>query len=684
MSQSRQLAAIMFTDIVGYTALMGEDEQKAFELLKKNRSIQRPIIEKFNGKWLKEIGDGVLASFSTVSEAVYCAKEIQMVCQNEPDLNLKIGIHLGEVVFDEGDVFGDGVNIASRLEPLAPAGGILVSESVHKNLLNKKDIRSSFVAEKHLKNVKESVRVYQVMVDGVEPMVMKEISSNSPVTSLPSSTNPLKKAFVAIGVLLILVVSYLVYTNQDKTPVIDKPQAEITDKSIAVLPFANMSNDPEQEYFSDGMAEEIINALAQIPDLKVASRTSAFQFRGEQQDIKSIAEALGVSTILEGSVRKSNNRVRVTAQLINASDGFHLWSQTYERELNDIFIIQDELSKSIADALQMQISELNGPKVIEPTTSMEAYNLYLQGNYFLNKRNRESLDRSIEYFNQAIAVDSIYALAYGGLAISYINLGGWWFVEPSIAFPKAKKAALKALEFDSSLGLAYFALGEFQMFYEWDWKAAEESFLQAISLDPNYSHGRIWYWILLSLVDEFDKADVQIKKALELDPLSLVVNFNLASHFLQQGHYPKALEQALKTLEMDGTFAPVHWTLYNIYYAMGENDLAFEYFKKWRTSQNEDPDLLQMGYNQEGWAGVAKLIIPLLESKTTYIPSSTIAQYYIHLGNNDKALDYLENSYDQRDNVITQLRMSPIYKTLYPNPRFQALIEKMGLPPFED
>lgn len=684
MSQSRQLAAIMFTDIVGYTALMGEDEQKAFELLKKNRSLQRPLIEKYHGRWLKEIGDGVLASFSTVSDAVYCASTIQNACEHDGDLNLRIGIHLGEVVFEGSDVFGDGVNIASRLESLAPVGGLLVSEAVHSNLENKKSIESIYIGEQQLKNVKKPLKVYQIKVAGITPMAVNTEPSSTRPQESPKSTIPRKTVFMAVGAMLVLLASYLIYSNQDQRQAAHEPVVEITDKSIAVLPFANMSNDPEQEYFSDGMAEEIINALAQIPDLKVASRTSAFQFRGQQQDIKSIAETLSVSTILEGSVRKSNNRVRVTAQLINAADGFHLWSQTYERELDDIFTLQDELSRSIVDALQMQISELNGSKVTESTTSIEAYNLYLKGNYFLNKRNKESLERSIEYFNQAIAVDSIYALAYGGLAVSYNNLGGWWFVEPSIAFPKAKEAALKALEIDNSLGLAHFALGEFQMFYEWNWKAAEESFKLAISLDPNYSDGRVWYWILLSLVDEFDKADVQIKKALELDPLSLVVNFNLASHFLQQGHYPKAIEQALKTLEMDGTFAPVHWTLYNIYYAMGENDLAFEYFKKWRTSQNEDPELLQMGYNQEGWAGVAKLIIPLLESKTTYIPSSTIAQYYIHLGNNDKALDYLESSYDQRDNVITQLRVSPIYKTLYSNPRFQAFIEKMGLPPMSD
>ena len=178
MSQSRQLAAIMFIDIVGYTALMGKDERKAFELLKKNRQVQRPIIEKFNGRWLKEIGDGVLASFNTVSDAVYCAKEIQETCQTEENLSLRIGIHQGEVVFEDGDVFGDGVNIASRLEPLAPVGGILVSESVHKNVLNKQDIETTFVSEEQLKNVQEPVRVYQVQVEGVDPLVGSEPSIN--------------------------------------------------------------------------------------------------------------------------------------------------------------------------------------------------------------------------------------------------------------------------------------------------------------------------------------------------------------------------------------------------------------------------------------------------------------------------------------------------------------------------
>ena len=229
MSSTRQLAAIMFTDLVGYTSLMGEDEEKALELLKKNRQVQRPIIEKYNGRWLKEIGDGVLASFPSVSEAVYCAGTIQKACEDEPDLKLRIGIHLGEVVFESEDVFGDGVNIASRLEPLAPIGGILVSESVHKNILNKKGIESEFVREEHLKNVKEPVRIYELKVEGVETPESLASTADASLSSKPFElklSNPRKVAFISLGIIIILVVSYLFYNSQQKQEVVVESMSE--------------------------------------------------------------------------------------------------------------------------------------------------------------------------------------------------------------------------------------------------------------------------------------------------------------------------------------------------------------------------------------------------------------------------------------------------------------------------
>ncbi|HWH62841.1 MAG TPA: adenylate/guanylate cyclase domain-containing protein, partial [Ginsengibacter sp.] len=289
MQQIRQLAAIMFTDIVGYTALMGNDEQTAFEYLKKNRDLQRPVIEQYNGRWIKELGDGIMASFITVSDAVAAAIKIQESSKALKDFQLRIGIHQGEVVFEEGDVFGDAVNIASRIQSFAEPGCIYISETVRNNISNKKDIHTKFIKEQTLKNVKEPVRIYEVIT------TEDEVQSISDVSIAASKT--------------------------------------FADKSIAVLPFVNMSNDPEQEYFCDGISEEIINALAQLNNLRVIARTSAFTFKNKNVDAREIGKILDVNTLLGGSVRKSGKHLRITTQLVKVSDGSHLWSNRYDREL---------------------------------------------------------------------------------------------------------------------------------------------------------------------------------------------------------------------------------------------------------------------------------------------------------------------------------------------------------------
>ena len=296
----------MFTDIVGYTAIMGKNEQMAFDLLNKNRQLQKPIIEQFRGKWIKELGDGVMASFSTVTDAVSAAIKIQEACKQSKEFLLRIGIHIGEVIFEDNDVFGDGVNIASRIQAIAGPGEIYISEAVYNNVFNKKDIATQFVKEEILKNVREPVKIYRV-ITGPDQQGLS--------SSLPA------------------------YCAEKK--------------SIAVLPFVNMSNDPEQEYFSDGMAEEILSSLAHLKDLKVAGRTSSFQYKGKNIDLRVIGEELGVSTVLEGSVRKQGNRLRISAQLINVKDGFHIWSERYDREMQDVFAIQDEIALAITEKLRV-------------------------------------------------------------------------------------------------------------------------------------------------------------------------------------------------------------------------------------------------------------------------------------------------------------------------------------------
>jgi TolB-like protein len=406
----------MFTDIVGYTALMGENESKAYQLLKKNRQVQKPLIEKHGGKWLKEIGDGVLASFQTITDAVYCAVEIQRKCEAETDLKLRIGIHLGEVIVEEGDVFGDGVNIASRLETMAPAGGIYVSESVYRNIENKKGIRAKFVKEENLKNVKHPIKIYEIDVQASVVVIpdVPTIETASEVKTRPIGW--IKPVFIIPLIVLVVLAAYLVYKNVGKNKdTTEISEQENREKSIAVLPFANMSDDPDQEYFSDGLSEELLNLLAKIPELKVIGRTSSFSFKGKNEDLREIGRKLGVSYLLEGSVRKSGDKIRVTAQLINAADGSHLWSDIYDRELEEVFAIQDEIATKVVDQLKISI-----PGLLERTPvvkNVEAYNLILEANYIAPQP--DSFDKQIALVERAIALDSSDARIWAELAKVY-------------------------------------------------------------------------------------------------------------------------------------------------------------------------------------------------------------------------------------------------------------------------
>src|SRR5688572_4481975 len=383
MSSSRQLAAIMFTDIVGYTALMGKDEQKAFQLLKKNRQIQQPLIKQYGGTWIKEIGDGVLASFHTVTDAVLCAGAIHSACSTVDGLQLRIGIHLGEVVFEDNDVFGDGVNIASRLQALAPIGGTFVSEAIYKNVSNKKEIITEYIREETLKNVSEPVKIYEIKLLGTanfQPETLQDLKKGN--TIIPANK---RKTVFGIGALIILaaVLSWYFFVYQKKGSSSGDNSLE---KSIAVLPFVNMSGDKEQEYFSDGLSEELLNLLSKIPDLKVISRTSAFSFKGKNEDVRKIGEKLGVANILEGSVRKSGNTIRITAQLIEVRNGTHLWSETYDRNMEDIFKVQDEISRAVVQQLKTKLLSTNQTTITENSA---AYSLYLKGKYEWGKRTRE-------------------------------------------------------------------------------------------------------------------------------------------------------------------------------------------------------------------------------------------------------------------------------------------------------
>ncbi|MGH9828125.1 MAG: tetratricopeptide repeat protein, partial [Blastocatellia bacterium] len=338
--------------------------------------------------------------------------------------------------------------------------------------------------------------------------------------------------------------------------------AETRPPSIAVLPFVNMSADPENEYFCDGLAEELLNALAKVEGLKVAARTSSFSFKGKNVDVREIGRKLSVGTVLEGSVRKAGTQIRVVAQLVNAADGYHIWSERYERNLEDVFKIQDELSLAIVDGLKITLPAANRNALLHRyADSTEAYQLYLRGRYHQNKWTPDGVRKSVEHFNRAIEIDANCALAYAGLADSYASLGAAkaFGLPVTETAPRAKAAALRALELDSTLAEAHSSLALVKLNFEWDWEGAEREFRLALELNPNYANAYHWYSHYLVAMRRMDESLAMSRRALELNPLDLETNIHLAWHYYFARDFDRVIEVAQQTLEMDSGFSEAYW-----------------------------------------------------------------------------------------------------------------------------
>ena len=681
MSQSRQLAAIMFTDIVGYTALMGSDEQNAFQLLKKNRQIQQPLIKQYNGTWIKEIGDAVLASFRTVTDAVLCAAAIHKACDAIEGLKLRIGIHLGEVVFEDNDVFGDGVNIASRLQALAPVGGTWISESVYKNVVNKKEITTEFVKEETLKNVSEPVKIYEIKVVDTAIHVPDIFSAGQ--KSIHSVNRNSKKKILGLSVLagfvLLVLLYFFVFQKKETTSI----SSNAPEKSIAVLPFVNMSDDKEQEYFSDGLSEELLNQLANIPDLKVISRTSSFSFKGKNEDIRKIGEKLGVANILEGSVRKSGNTIRITAQLVEVNSGAHRWSATYDREIEDIFKIQDEISTAVVQQLKAKL--LTGDKS-KSTENSEAYSLYLKGRYEWNKRTKEGFLKSIDYFNQAIEKDPQYSLAYAGIADSYTLLCGYHFLSPEASLVKAKEAVDKAMQLNPQLPEAFEAAGHIEFLSGFNWEYAEDMYRKAINLNPNFATAHQRLALLLTNKDRFNEALEKVLKAQELDPLSLIINTDVALQQLIGGDADKAINKCNSILEVDSNFAVTLFIQGLAFERKGDFVSAINNFNRFVDLFKNNPiakSALAHAMALNGDKAGAMKILKELEniSGQEFVSPYCLAVIHAGLGQTDEVFRQLDKTIDQRSVWIIHMHFStdPRFNELRNDPRFRKLLEKVQL-----
>src|SRR2546425_1280020 len=633
----------MFTDMVGYTALGQRNESLSLALVVEQRKLIRPILRRHRGREIKTIGDAFLVEFANTLDAVRCGYDIQRASRefnfsrpNDRRLMLRIGLHLGDVERSKGDILGDAVNVASRIQPLAADGCICLTQQVYDQVANKFELPLQTIGKKKLKNLAEPIEVYRVV--------------------MPWETEP---------------------TLSD----------ELNPRRVAVLPFANMSPDPNDSYFADGITEEIISTLSGVSGLNIISRTSVMGYKGTTKRVKEIGGELEAGSVLEGSFRKAGNRIRVTAQLIDVRDDRHVWAHSYDRNLDDVFGVQTDIAKQVSDALRVKILAPEIDRIEKkPTESTKAYNLYLHGRYHLNKRGIDDINKAAEYFTQAVREDQEFALGYVGLADCNELLSFNWHIEAETRHEKARTMIAKALEIDRDLAEAH-TTRALILLDEFDLRGSEEEFMKAIELKPSYATAHQWYFHQLLPELRWDEALTQIEKALELDPLSQIINLNHAGYYAAKRDYAKALDLNKKAVELNPSYALAHFELAGVYGRM-------KMFDEMRRECKIGVGLVQESYPQVARLTDAMIayheddkervrgLMPELEAHVGEPLSSDallMAGLYFLLAQNDKGFEWLEKSYSRRESGLLSIAVDVMFDGVRADPRYQNLVERLGL-----
>jgi TolB-like protein/DNA-binding winged helix-turn-helix (wHTH) protein/Tfp pilus assembly protein PilF len=523
-------------------------------------------------------------------------------------------------------------------------------------------------------------------IETVEPLpaTVAEAATSS------SATVPHRRSLrwlVAAASIAFLAVALLLVMTRWPSKRDTQSSASPSIRSIAVLPLANLSNDPEQEYFADGMTDELISNLAQISALRVISRTSAMKYKKTTRSVPEIGKALNVDAVVEGSVERSGGRVRVSAQLIRTSTDTHLWAKSYERDLGDVIALQDELAKAIADEIRIQLlpaerARLTTTRAIRP----DAYEAYLRGLYHLSKRTQTDLEKSTGYFERAVELDPEYALAYAGLADSYALRGSllYMVLAPRDVMPKSKAAAMRALQIDANLGEAYAPLAYVETLYDWSWAKSEEDFQRAIALKPNYAEAHLWYAMHLAARGRHKESIAEVKRAQELDPLSLIVNNTVGLMFYFAGDYDNAIAQFGKVLELDSDFFVAHWALGVTYEQKGMYKEARVELQKALALSPKNVSILESLGEVDALSGRTREARQILQhlaglSKQEFVPPYLLAALNLALGDKEQTFVWLEKAYNGRDNNLIFLNVDPCLRTIRGDTRFQELVRRMGL-----
>ncbi len=665
----RKLAAILSADVKGYSRLMEQDELSTIAVIKEYRIIFAELTAECRGRVVDSAGDNILAEFASVVDAVDCALRIQKELRERNArlsenrrLEFRIGINLGDVIEDGERIYGDGVNIAARVQSLAEAGGICLSGTSYDQVEGKLPLTYRDLGEHRFKNISKPIQVYAIH-DSSPRM------SRQPVTRLKRY----RLKIIMAAIFAVLFASGLWMRSNWRTPNLLR-----SDLSIAVLPFVDMSPEKDQEYFADGLAEELLNALSQVPALRVVGRTSSFQFRGKNEDLRIIGRKLNVSKILEGSVRKEGGRVRITAQLINASNGFHLWSETYDYEVEDIFAVQEQIAASVTAALKLALIGENA--LSGQTKNSEAFDLYLLGQYYSGRRSLEDLEKAVDYYNQAIKLDPNYALACVSLAVARLRQADWGHIPVEEGYREGREAVQRALMINPNLATAHSVLGRIKMNYDWDWSGAGIALQRSLKLEPNNARVLGNAAAFFMVMDRQEEGISMMRRVAQLDPLNQSAHFNLGTYAYYTGRLDEAANVLRKALEINPKGLGIHLILGLVLLAEKRPQDALMEIK-----QETDPGFRlyglalvyhSLGRNEDSNVALANLIAGY-QSDSAF----QIAEIYAYRMNFDKAFEWLERAYAQHDSGLPMLKLDPLMKNIKSDSRYLPFMRKMGLEP---
>ena len=645
---ARRLAAIMYTDLVGYTASAQANEAAALARLQEHASVLRPLFATFGGREIKSTGDGFLVEFESALKATECAIQIQRAMQHRnsksptPPILLRIGIHVGDVEEVEGDIFGDAVNIAARILPLSNPGGVCLSEQTVQHVRNQLPIHLERLAPRRLKGVREPFVAYRVVLPGIQ-------------REPPVEQSPLPR--------------------------------------LAVLPFANISPDSKDEYFADGLTEELISVLSKIRGLRVIARTSVAQYKGTTKSIAEIGTELGVTSVLEGSVRKAGDQLRISAQLIDVRTEEHRWAESYDRKLENIFAIQAEVAEETAGALKLEMlgSDRNAVRG-RPTSNIAAYDLYLRGIQASRRfspgvaQHMSTGGDATEYFEEAIRQDPRFSAAHSSLANHLLAVGGVT-QEGRDAFSKARQHVDRALEIDPNSSEAHAARGNLLMQVDFDWPGAEAELRQALALNPNNSVAHFWYRSLLTVLQRYSEAKDQLDVSFELDPLWFLAKRQGVTLYALSGDWDAAVRLAEGLVEnVRGdprneleSLSLLAW----VYAYVGRPRDADRVDRQTRCPPEPDSRLAHAVFR--AWLGNRRGISASLaawerKAKAGYLSPVPVVQAYAQLGRTEQALTRLEQDIRKGESYLWAHYQLPYFDPIRDHPRFVAALEHFHLP----